>query len=329
MAPRLGARLLTWGLRTRRHVVRALLGVFERLLPSFSISGVQALADALGTLVWLMDARGRAVGRQNLQAVFGATRSAAERGRILRASYRNALFNELVLFHLQPPSPARYQRLVRMDPDDEERYRRYASERMPVVLVSGHLGSWELLVLGRAAYAYAPPFAYLVESTGHPEVDQVLERLRNAGGRGSAQRKRGALALRQALAQGRSVSLMMDRNLWGQLGGIYVPFLGLEARTTPLGAVLARAFDAPLAVVLLLPERPLRWRLWISEDMLPPRGPDAEADVAVALARSNAVLSEAILQHPEAYLWNLKRFKSRPTVDQGRYPAYSHHDPAP
>jgi lauroyl/myristoyl acyltransferase len=329
MALRLGARLATWGLRTRSRLVRALLGVFERLLPSFSLSGVQALAATVGTLVWLLDARGREVGRQNLEAVFGETKSRAERARILRASYRNALFSELILLHLQPVTPARYQRLVRMDPDDEARYRRYASERTPVVLVSGHLGSWELLVLGRAAYAYAPPFAYLVESTGHPDIDQVLERLRNAGGRGSAQRKRGALALKQALAQGRSVSLMMDRNLWGQQGGVYVPFLGLSARTTPLGAVLARAFDVPLAVTLLLPEGPLRWRLWISEDMRPPASADAEADVAQALRRSNEVLSQAILRHPEAYLWNLKRFKSRPTAEQGRYPAYSHHDPAP
>jgi lauroyl/myristoyl acyltransferase len=329
MASRLRLRLLALAARLRSRVVRALLATIERLLPSFSLSGVQALADALGTLVWVLDARGREVGRQNLEAVLGATHTPAQRGRILRASYRNALFSELVLFHLQPLDPARYRRLVRMDAADEERYRAYASERTPVVLVSGHLGSWELLVLGRAAYAYAPPFAYLVENTGYPEIDQALERLRNAGGAGSAQRKRGALALRQALAQGKSVSLMMDRNLWGQQGGVYVPFLGLLARTTPLGAVLARAFGRPLAVALLLPERSLRWRLWISEDLLPAPGPDPEADVAAALGRANVLLGQAILDHPEAYLWNLKRFKSRPTEEQGRYPAYSHYDPPP
>jgi Kdo2-lipid IVA lauroyltransferase/acyltransferase len=327
-ASRTVARLLLAVARARAALIRFALDTLQRALPTRTPSGVKALADLLGGVVWLLDPRGREVGRENLAAVF-PERSARERARILRASYRNAMLSELLLFHLQPLVPARYARLVRMDPEDEARYRAYATSGRPVVLVSAHLGSWELLVLGRSAYAYAPPFAYLVESMGNPELDRALERLRNAGGHGAAQRKRGAMALRAALAQGRSVSLMMDRNLWGAHGGVYTPFLGLEARTTPLGAVLARAYDVPLSVALLLPERELRWRLWISEDLRPPRGEDEDGEVAVALARANEILSEAVRAHPEAYLWNLKRFKSRPTAERGRYPAYSHHDPRP
>lgn len=324
---RRGGRLLLGLGRARASAVRAALGFLERWLPSSSLSGLEALAWVLGSLLWLADRRGREVARQNVEAVLGATHGRAARARIVRASYRNAVLAELLLFHLQPLSPARYRRLVRMDPADEARYRAYASSGRPVVLISAHLGSWELLVLGRAAFAFAPPFAYLVESVGSPEVDATLERLRNAGGRGSALRKRGALALKNALAQGKSVSLMVDRNLRGQQGGHYVPFLGLQARTTPLGPVLARAYGVPLSVVLLLPERPLRWRLWISEDLMPPPGPDEEADVREALRRANDLLSQAIRAHPEAYLWNLKRFKGRPCADPAGYPAYSEHDP--
>ncbi|MFM8981217.1 MAG: lysophospholipid acyltransferase family protein [Planctomycetia bacterium] len=324
---RRGGRLLLGLGRARAAAARAALGFLERWLPSLSLSGLQALAWALGSVVWLVDRRGRAVARQNVLAVLGATHGPAARARIVRASYRNAVLSELLLFHLQPPSPARCRRLVRMDPADEARYRAYASSGRPVVLVSAHLGSWELLVLSRAAFAFAPDFAYLVESSGSPALDATLERLRNAGSGGSALRKRGAMALKNALAQGKSVSLMMDRNLRGMQGGHYVPFLGLQARTTPLGAVLARAYRVPLCVVLLLPERPLRWRLWISDDLLPAPGPDEEADVREALRRANDLLSEAVRAHPEAYLWNLKRFKGRPCADPAGYPAYSEHDP--
>ncbi len=329
MSPRLRVRLLLALARGRSALLRALLGFATRLLPWFSTSGVCALADALGSGVWLFDRRGRAVGRQNLDAVYGASKTSREKARILRASYRNALRTELGLFHFQPLGPARFRRHVRVDPGDLERYRAYTETSKSVVLVSAHFANWELLVMGRATFEFAPPFAYLVEPTGTPELDVVLERLRNAGGRGSAQRKRGALALKQALAQGKGVSLMMDRHLWGTYGGVYAPFLGLEARTTPLGAVLARSFAVPLSVTLLLPERPLRWRLWISGDLMPPPSSDADADVQVALTRANQLLSEAILRHPEAWLWNIKRFKSRPHEALGRYPAYSHHDPAP
>lgn len=326
MARRPGRLLLGLG-RARSAAVRGLLLVLERWLPSLGLSGLQALAWVLGGVLWLLDRRGREVARQNVEAVLGATHGAAQRARIVRASYRNAVLSELLLFHLQPVSPARCRRLVRMDPADEARCRAYASSGRPVVLVSAHLGSWELLVLSRTAFPFAPDFAYLVEGSGSPEVDATLERLRNAGGRGSARRKRGAMALKGALAQGKSVSLMMDRNLRGTQGGHYVPFLGLPARTTPLGAVLARAYGVPLSVVLLLPERPLRWRLWISEDVMPPPGPDEEADVRQALQRANDLISQAIRAHPEAYLWSLKRFKGRPCAEAAGYPAYSEHDP--
>jgi lauroyl/myristoyl acyltransferase len=327
VALRPGARLLLALARGRVAALRAALGLLERLLPWFSASGVAALGDVLGTLVWLFDLRGRAVGRQNLDAVYGADKTPGEKRAILRASYRNAVRTELLLFHCQPFRRARFERFVRVDPDDLARYRAYAESGRQVVLVSAHFAAWELLALGRPAFDFAPAAAYLVESSGSREVDLVLERLRDAGGGSSALRKRGAMALRQAMAQGKSAGLLMDRNLWGGLGGVYAPFLGLEARTTPLGAVLARRFSAALSVILLLPEGPLRWRLWIGPDVMPAPSADPEADVRSALARANAMLSEVILRHPGLWLWMLKRFKARPTAERGRYPPYSQHDP--
>ena len=106
-----------------------------------------------------------------------------------------------------------------------------------------------------------------------------------------------------------------------------MPFLGLEARTTPLGAVLAQAFRAPLVVALMEPDGPLRWRMTITEDLMPPPGPDPAVDLRTALTRVNDLLSAAILRAPESYLWMLKRFKSRPTAEPGRYPGYSFHEP--
>jgi lauroyl/myristoyl acyltransferase len=120
---------------------------------------------------------------------------------------------------------------------------------------------------------------------------------------------------------------MMDRNLRGERGGDYVPFLGLAARTTPLAGRLAQAFDVPLVTVVMLPAGPRRWRLAFSEPLMPPASGDEKADLRTALERANARLGEAILRHPETYLWTLKRWKSRPSPEQGRYPAYSYHDP--
>jgi lauroyl/myristoyl acyltransferase len=303
------------------------LHVVAKVLPALPTRAALGLSDVLGTLGWALDRRGRRCGTQGLGVVFGDEMTRRERARVLRASYRNAIRNEVLLFHLQPLDLERYRRFVRVDPDDDARFRRLVEAHPSFVLVSGHLGNWELLLAARAVLPYAPPMAYLAESTGRPTVDRLFERLRDHGSGGAARRKGGAMALRKAMEQGQSVCLLVDRNVTRFNGGRFVPFLGIPARTTPLPAMLAHRYRVPLSVALLLPDGPARWRLWISDDLAEPRTGDEAADVYAAMRRMNDALSGAVRQHPEAWAWMLKRWKSRPTTDLGPYPAYSVFDP--
>lgn len=316
--------------RTRRVAQQAVawpLVVASKVLPALPTRAVRALASAVAFVVWALDARGRRAARQNLACVFGAEMSSRERRRVTRASYRNAVGAVVLMFHLQRLTAARYAKFVRIAPDDHGRFAALLEKHPRVVLASGHFGNWELLLASRSILPYAPPFAYLAETTGVPAVDALFDRLRDRGSGGGALRKRGALALKKALEEGKSVSLLVDRNVRGNLGGRYVPFLGIAARTTPLAAKLAIWYDVPLAVALMLPDGPDRWRLWISGDLTGERTGDEETDVAATVARINDVLSRAIREHPEAWSWMLKRWKSRPTPELGPYPPYSLHDP--
>jgi KDO2-lipid IV(A) lauroyltransferase len=172
-----------------------------------------------------------------------------------------------------------------------------------------------------------PEFAYLTESTGRPRVDALFDRLRDRGSGGAARRKHGALALRKALEDGRSATLLVDRNVRRRLGGRWLPFLGLPSRTTPLAGVLARQCGVPLVVLVLIPEGRGRWRLWASPDLTGPDTDDADADAMATMTRVNDVLSRLIRERPDAWAWMLKRWKSRPTPEIGPYPTYSLYDP--
>lgn len=286
-----------------------------------------ATADVLGTLFWALDRRGRRAGRQSLAAVLGAELDERARARVLRASYRTALRAEVLLFHAQPMTPERWRRYVRVPDDVAARGRAAVARSKAFVFVSAHFGNWEMLHAGRGALPFAVPTDYLIESTGWPAVDAFFERLRDHGGEGAAAfRKGGAGALASGLRKGRSVGLLTDRNVPRRYGGTYVPFLGLPARTTPLPAKLAWHHGVPLIVLLLIPEGPARWRLWSSDDLMLPRTDDVDADVAAATARMNDIFSRVIREHPEAWCWMLKRWKSRPTPELGPYPAYSLYD---
>jgi Kdo2-lipid IVA lauroyltransferase/acyltransferase len=325
--PGAGLRLQAFLARSREAAIDATLRCLERVLPRLPTDVALLFADVLATIGYWLDRRGRSAGKQNLEAVFGDSKTPRERARILRASYRNAVRVEMLLFHLQPLTPARFARWVSVSAEDTAMLRRYAAEGWRGVMVGAHQGNWELLLGARTGLPFSPTFAYLAESSGSRALDASIERLRDRGGGGASLRKRGALALRRALAEGKCVSFLMDRNVRGEHGGDYVPFLGLPARTTPLGAVLAHAYGVPMVVALMTPEGPRRWRLRMVEDVMSVRTGDARADIKRALTRANEIFSEAIRAHPETWLWTLKRFKSRPTEELGRYPAYSFYDP--
>ena len=313
--------------RAGQAIVLAGLHVASKILPALPERAVLVLSDVCGTVGWAVDRRGRRAGMQGLAAVFGEEMTPRDRRRTLRASYRNTTQAVVLLFHLQPLTDERYRKFVHITPEDDAKFRRLVAGQPTFVLVSGHYGNWELTLCSRSVVPYAPPMAYLAETTGSPRVDAFLERLRDHGSGGANQRKGGAMALRGALEKGQSVCFLSDRNVPRRHGGRWAPFLGLSSRTTPLAATLAHWYQVPLAVALLLPEGRARWRLWISGDLMAPRSGDPEADIAAGTARMNDVLSRAIREHPEAWAWMLKRWKSRPTPELGPYPPYSLYDP--
>jgi KDO2-lipid IV(A) lauroyltransferase len=316
--------------RLRRSLggaVAAFVGGVSTVVSRIPTRAALRLFDAMALVLYHVDARGRRAGRQNLRAVFGETKSSRERRRILRGSYRTMLRGVWALLHLQPLDARRFARWVTIDPEDEARMRHAAQAVGSGVLVSGHFGNWELLLASRTAVSYAPRVAYLVEQTPFPEVDRAIDRLRSRGGRSGALRKGGSLALKGALDRHECVGVLVDRNVRPLYGGVYVPFLGLPAATTSMPAFLARRYGRPLSLLLCVPYGKDRWRLTMGPDLMPPPTDDERADVAAALERINEALGASILAQPEAWLWMIKRWKSRPTEAVGRYPAYSYFEP--
>ena len=233
-----------------------------------------------------------------------------------------------VTLHAAPLTPDRFRAWVDV-PEDVERVLRDAAGRVKgAVVVSAHLGNWEILLGLAGLFSDLLPLRFLAEATFHPALDRFLAYLRGTGSGESAARKGGALALQSHLARGGLAGLVVDRNARRYQGGIYAPFAGLLAATTPLPAWLARKNDVPIALLLCLPKGDGRYRIHLGPEIsMSVRSPDLEADVLEITTRLNRLVEEQIRARPEAWTWSSKRFKSRPTPERGAYPPYSIHDP--
>ena len=301
---------------------------FVKIVAALPSRWVLASADALGNLLSVLNRGGRRVAHQNLQVAFGDTLSREEKQRIHRRSYRGVLRGLLLLLHLQPLTPKRYGQWVELPEDLRDAWQTKLLREKGGVLVSGHIGNWELMLGLRVMFQDFPPTVFLAEQIPHGAINDVLKKLRSHGDVIAAFRKGGARAVISAVAKGGTGAILVDRNVRRTLGGIYAPFMGLRARTSPLAAYIALRHDVPVFPIFCLPTENDRYRLWLGPDLTEKlEGTTIEERKVEILTRINAVFEDVIRARPELWNWTLKRWKSRPHVELEGYPAYSFHDP--
>ena len=307
----------------------ALLVVYGavKILSALPARWILRISDAYGTFLAVVDRRGRKLAFQNLRIAFGESLDDRECDRILHASSRNMVRSIALMAYLQPLTAKRFYEWVDA-PDMRTAPQAQLIRERGAVLVSAHIGNWELLLGLRILFHDFPPSVFLAEEIPHAALNRVLKKLRSHGDLKSALRKGGARAVIGVVAAGGSAGLLVDRNVRRQLGGIYAPFFGLQARTTPLPAWLALRYETPLYPMFLFPKEDGRYRLWIGPNLMEGvSGDDHHARMDCVLTRINAVLEDVIRAQPELWNWKLKRWKSRPTVALEGYPPYSIWDP--
>ncbi len=307
--------------------VAMMLGAI-RIVAALPSRWVLRFADAVAWLLSHADRRGRKVAFQNLRAVFGDDQPREEARRIVAASFRESVRALVLLMHMQPMTEATWRKWVDIPDDVRADPRVQQMQERGAVLVSGHIGNWEILLGMRSAFPDMPPTVFVAEAIPHNALNRVVQSIRSQGDLIGAMRKGGARIVTNTVREGGIASMIVDRNVRGVHGGIYSPFLGIPARTTPLPAWLALRNEVPLFPVLCLPIEGDRYFVWVGPD-LTQNLPDVDFNqqMSEVMRRINHVLSQVIRARPELWNWTLKRFKGRQEEDLGDYPPYSRYDP--
>lgn len=172
--------------------------------------------------------------------------------------------------------------------------------RKPVLIASAHFGSWESFaaVMARRQLSYSA----VVRPLRGAFNARVVEARRKAGVELILQRgaMKGILA---ALKAGRGVVQLIDQSLPAK-HGVFVPFFGRPASTTPSISVAALRTHAPVYVVLAAREG-AGLRMLVE-------GPVPVTDVTAHTAALTAIIERTIRQYPDQWLWLHRRWKVQP-----------------
>ena len=282
------------------HAVRGALWLAGRL----PVEAGQRVGAMIGRLGFDAVRARRDVSIANIEASLGV--SHREATKIARASYENwgrCLMEFSAFAHL-----TKAEMLDLVSVEGLENFDRVGSEGKGGVVISGHLGNWELIAASLSALGR--PIHGLIGQQSNTRVDDVMNDLRR---RQNIPLITKAVALRkvlQVLKSGEFVVMLADQD--ARKGGVFVEFLGRPASTVRGPALFAIRSGCPI-VPTFVARVGTRHRLIIEEPIYPVPVDDEDEKVRDLTQRYTDRLSAHIRERPQEYFWPHRRWKTQPS----------------
>lgn len=282
----------------------ALVVGFLRLFALLPWRAVQAVGAAIGWLMWKLPNRSREVTRINLAGCF-AHLPADQRERLVGESLRDIgkTLTESACAWIWPANKT--LGLIKQV-EGMQVLQDALSSGKGVVLISSHLGNWEVLL--QYVCSLCKPII-LYRPIKLKAVDELLVKQRVQLGNSLApSTKEGILSLIKQVRKGGVAGIAADPEP-SLSSGVFVPFFGVPALTSKFvpSLVKDRKAEAVFMHALRLDDGS-GYRVVIEA------APDAlyGDDIEAAVAALNQGIEKQVRQAPSQYMWNMKRFKKRP-----------------
>jgi KDO2-lipid IV(A) lauroyltransferase len=285
----------------------AILGVLPRSLARVAGAGI-------GWLAFRLLDRLRKVGLRNLELAF-PEKTAPEREIILRTVYRNLGWLLAEFCQMSSYTPEQASRFIEYD--GLENYLAARERGRGVLVLTGHLGAWELSSFYHSLMGY--PMGMVIRRLDNPLVDEFVNRIRCLHGNRVMHKDDFARGLIASMRAGETVGILMDTNMTPPQG-VFVPFFGAEACTASGMARIARKTEAAVVPGFLLwEERQQRYVLRFGKELNLVHTADSEADAVANTALFTSVIEGYVRDYPEQWLWMHRRWKTRPPGETGIY----------
>lgn len=177
---------------------------------------------------------------------------------------------------------------------------------IPIMLLTGHLGSWEVAV---TIVPFTRPMMPVARAIDNPMLARFLKKSHFRGNVAIISKKNGFTGdiLRAWKSTKAALTIVMDQHAGNE--GIKIDFLGRPAYTHTSPARIHLATGAPIIVGAFLREGLFKYRM-IGEPPIRfnPTG-NKEKDIETLLIEMNQRLGNLIRKRPEQYLWMHKRWR--------------------
>jgi KDO2-lipid IV(A) lauroyltransferase len=275
-------------------VQKILLKTSLHAIAALPLAATQVLGSFLGLLAYVGSKQYRSLFRPQYEAVVNARNLPFKLWEAVRAS--GMLFSDSLWIWRNPQKALQLVEIQNWDLVETA-----IQEGHGLVMLTPHLGGFEIIprVLAQhfpATILYRPSRQewlneVVEEGRAYPNMHFVPTNLN------------GVRQMTRALTRGEAIGILPDQVPSGG-EGVWVPFFGRPAYTTPLPARLANRNKTP--VVMFTARRKAIGKGWL---MQATRLPALSEDPSTAAAELNTAIENAILVAPEQFIWSYNRYK--------------------
>jgi len=292
---------------TPRQVLEArAASAVSALVRALPRAWVLALGRGLGRLLGDLDRRHVAIAADNLRRAFPEW----DQPRFLRTARSvYAHFGQVLFDIVWMAGRSREEVLGLVDDEGREHVEAARTEGRGVVLVTAHIGNWELS--GLAHGWLFGPIGVVARPLDNPALDRRLNAFRESGGNEVISKFEALREVMRRLREGGAVGILLDQNVQ-ESDGVFVEFFARPAATTTAAA----AFAVKTGCALLLGHTEIkpegRYRLVYDPPVRWSSSGDREDDIRRLTQVLTRRIEGWIREVPEQWLWIHRRWKTQP-----------------
>lgn len=295
-------------------VARLIFGSLE-LLPR---SAAVAIGVAVGRVGFALLGGLRRVAMRNLEIAF-PEKTLEERRSIAKGTFENLgrMLGETSQFRKLDKTRLGSIIDFELNADLTELYAKVKAEKRGVLITTGHLGNWEMLVTAFAILY--EPISYLARPLDNPKIEAMTQAIRTRFGNRPINKTNSAMTAISALRNGEILGILADVNAHPK-EGVFVPFFGVQACTTSGAAMIAiRSNSLILPAFCVWDKATKRYKFVHGPVLEPVVTGDRKADIIATTAKYTAEIEKIIRDYPEQWTWIHKRWKTRPKGEPSLY----------
>jgi KDO2-lipid IV(A) lauroyltransferase len=231
---------------------------------------------------------------------------------IVRRMYANLGMNLVEVFRLGKVTDEFLRESIAIE--GHENARSALLRNKGAVILTGHLGNWDLLatIVPRLGY----PLTVISKDIKNKGLNEFWMNIRQRFGVKFVPAHNSYRTCLTALKKNELIGFILDQNMINT-EGIFVDFFGKPACTTPGLAYMSAQSGAPVVPVFMIRRENGRHLVKVMPPLDPPpnREPETIRDYT---QRCTKIIEDIVRQYPEQWIWIHRRWKTVPRPTEGQ-----------